>query len=156
MKFSNSMRTPLVIAAPVIAALSLSACGSSSPALDVDVESEEMAEATSAVVGEGYAPLSGNQLLNSISGETFSYRDKVAETNVSITYMENGVASFAWVDDDDDRGMTQKNWTIEAGQYLCLWNTQNNNEDDCARVLSKSGQLATVDNDGNVTYYTQS
>ena len=113
-----------------------------------------MEEAAVKVIASGYSPLTGTTLINSINDQTFSYRDQGEEANVNITYFENGMASITWIDDDGDRGMREKLWTVEQGKYLCLWDRDE--EDDCMSVLSKEGQLATVDNDGNVAYYTKS
>lgn len=154
--FKQPGRIALVTMASMVAALSLSACGTNGTASNIDIESEEMAEAATSVVAEGYVPLAGTSLIQALSGQTFSYRDHEEETNVSVTYFDNGLASITWVDEDAERGMTEKLWTIEEGQYLCLWNKNDNVDDDCTRVLTKSGQLATVDNDGVVAYYTQS
>ncbi|AJD50754.1 hypothetical protein SAMN02744133_10240 [Thalassospira xiamenensis M-5 = DSM 17429] len=130
----------------------LSACGTPSATPDIDVQSDDMEEASATVVASGYSLLTGTALVNTINDQTFSYRDEGKETNVNVTYFQNGKASITWIDEDGDRGMREKLWTIEQGQYLCLWGRDE--EDDCMSVLTKAGQLATIDNDGNVAYYT--
>ncbi|WP_404425118.1 hypothetical protein [Thalassospira australica] len=154
MNITHIKRAGLAGVISITAALALSACGTSSATPDIDVQSDDMEEAAVKVIASGYSPLTGTTLINSINDQTFSYRDQGEEANVNITYFENGMASITWIDDDGDRGMREKLWTVEQGKYLCLWDRDE--EDDCMSVLSKEGQLATVDNDGNVAYYTKS
>ncbi|RCK52352.1 hypothetical protein TH25_07585 [Thalassospira profundimaris] len=138
------------------AAITLSACGSTTTvnSTDIDVDSTDMTEAGTVLVNQGYQPLTGTALVSAINNRTFSYRDGDEDANVNVTYFENGVASLTWNDDDGDRGMKKRLWTVEQSKYLCLWDRSE--DDDCATVYTKAGQLATVDNDGDVRYMTQS
>ncbi|OKH88918.1 hypothetical protein [Thalassospira sp. TSL5-1] len=138
------------------AALALSACGSTTTvnSTDIDVDSDDMTEAGTVLVNQGYQPVTGTSLASEIANHTFSYRDGENDANVNITYFENGVASLTWNDDDGDRGMKKRLWSVEQSKYLCLWDRSE--EDECATVFSKAGQLATVDNDGDIHYMTGS
>ncbi|AUG51887.1 hypothetical protein [Thalassospira marina] len=138
------------------AALSLSACGSTTTvnSADIDVDSNDMTEAGTVLVNQGYQPLTGTSLVSAINNRTFSYRDGEKDANVNVTYFENGVASMTWSDDDGDRGMKKRLWTVEQSKYLCTWD--HSEDDDCATVFTKAGQLATIDNDGEIHYMTQS
>jgi hypothetical protein len=137
-------------------ALALSACGSSTTvnSTDIDVDSTDMTEAGNVLVNQGYQPLTGTALISTITNRTFSYRDGEEDANVNITYFENGAASMTWSDDDGDRGMKKRLWTVEQSKYLCMWDQSE--EEDCATVFTKSGQLATINNDGTIHYMTQS
>lgn len=138
------------------AAFALAACGSTTTAQNttIDVDSTDMREAENVLVNQGYRPLMGTSLTSALRNRTFSYRDGEEDANVNVTYFENGIASMTWNDDDGGRGMKKRLWSVEQNKYLCIWDRSD--EDDCASVFAKAGQLATINDDGDIHYMTGS
>lgn len=138
------------------AALGLSACSSApttAQGQELHVNSDAMDTANTTVMGKGYHALTGTALSNAIRGNTFTYHDDNRGANITITYGKSGVAEESWVDETGEHGMSKHPYTIENNQYLCLWDGDGN--DDCARVFAKVKKIATVDQDGNIAYYTK-